>query len=153
MDYRDAKAKLERIYHNNQALFNMAACYLLDIGIRNIEEVNIEEVRKQAEEKEKKILARGNFPGMSIDFQCSIVQVAKEIASCLTNPIDILVFANDVMSFYTGSPTKEDYKRYASELYWMAHEENLHDYDLEDWAEHVADYLDVEIEDIKDFVE
>ena len=153
MDYKDAKQKLEKMYKSNLTLFNMAACYLLDVGIRNIDEVDIEEVRKQAEEKEKEILARGNFPAMTVDYQCEIVRVAKEIASCLTNPIDILVFANDVMAFYTGSPSKEDYKQYASELYWLAYEENFHDYDLEDWEVHVANYLDVEIEDIKDFVE
>lgn len=153
MDYRDAKAKLEQMYCRNQAMFMMAASHLLSIGINRIEKVNLKKVRRKAIKEEKRIKKKGGFPLMSVEYQCEIVEWAKEIASCLTNPIDILVFANDVMSFYTGSPTKEDYKRYASELYWMAHEENLHDYDLEDWAEHVADYLDVEIEDIKDFVE
>lgn len=153
MDYKDAKQKLEKMYKSNLTLFNMAAIYLLNVGISNIDEVDIEEVRKQAEEKEKEILARGKFSAMTVDYQCEIVRVAKEIANCLTNPIDILVFANDVMAFDTGSPSKEDYKQYASELYWMAYEENLHEYDLEDWEVHVADYLDVEIEDIKDFVE
>lgn len=153
MDYKEAKQKLEKIYRSNQALFNMAACYLLDIGIRNIDEVDIEEVRKQAEEKEKEILARGNFPGISVDYQCEIVKVAKEIANCLTSPIDLLVFANDVMTFHTGSATKEDYKQYAHELYWLAHEENFHDYKIEEWKEHVADYLEIEVEDVEDFIE
>lgn len=145
---------LNRLYRKHGIYFNMALTHLFDVGMDNILEVDLEKVRSEAEAREKEILDKGNFPIMLVDFQVEIVRLAQEIRKITKLPSDLMVFVIEKEMYQTPSPSRTEIRKFAENMFWLAKEENLTDYDEEeDWMQHVADYVSMEPEDIEEILD
>jgi hypothetical protein len=60
--------------------FRMGLSHLVDVGIRNLTDENIEETFKQIKAKNEADIADGKIPVMTADFQCQIVRCAAELS-------------------------------------------------------------------------
>jgi hypothetical protein len=60
--------------------FRMGLSHLVDVGIRNLTDENIEEAFEQIRVKDKADIADGKIPVMTADFQCQIIRCASELA-------------------------------------------------------------------------
>ena len=84
MTYLESKKILDEIRRQNEIMFRMAISHLIDVGIRHLNEENIEitceEIQKEDDSK----------AFMTNDFKCEIVRIAGELAKI--NHIHLLVY-------------------------------------------------------------
>jgi len=62
------------------ALFRMGLTYLADVGIRHLDDENVNEAVRQITANEEADKANGAFSIMTAEFQCGIVRCAAELA-------------------------------------------------------------------------
>jgi len=62
------------------ALFRMALTYLVDVGVRNLSDEDVEDSIKQIVAEDEEIKANGDSPIMTAEFQSSIVRCAAELS-------------------------------------------------------------------------
>ncbi|SFY11427.1 hypothetical protein [Ruminococcus sp. XPD3002] len=74
MNYKEAAKKLDEMRRSNEMIFRMAISHLMDVGIRHLDDENVEstctEIMKQDD----------SHSFMTNEFQCEIVRNAAEIA-------------------------------------------------------------------------
>ena len=84
MTYLESKKILDEIRRQNEIMFRMAISHLMDVGIRHLNEENIEitceEIQKEDDSK----------AFMTNDFKCEILRIAGELAKI--NHIHLLVY-------------------------------------------------------------
>lgn len=144
--------KLKKLYNKYGPYFNMSLCHLMDVGLDNILNVDLEKVRDEAQAREDEILAKGNIPIMTVDFQVQIVRLAQEIREVTDLPSDLIVFAMEHEIYTTKSPSKTELRKFAENIYWMALEENDEYEEHSDWINHVAECFGMEPEDINELM-
>ena len=145
-EYLKAKELLLHMLNEHQLMFNMALTHLWNVGYNNIKSVNLENVRKRAEEEEQRIKEKGNLPWATVDFQVEIVELAKEIAS-IASPVNLMTFIQDCMDWYTGNMNKKKLKQLLADALNMAWKDNLYAYDADQWKERVMNYLNIDEEE------
>ena len=62
------------------ALFRMSLTHLVDVGIRHLDDENVNEAVRQIAANEEADKANGAVPIMTAEFQCAIVRCAAELA-------------------------------------------------------------------------
>ena len=100
MDYAETKKKLEKIRRNREIMFRMAISHLMDVGIRNLTEENVNEccakIMKQDDSK--------SF--MTNEFQCGLVRMAGELAKL--DHIHLLVYISREVYYDVRDNIEED---------------------------------------------
>lgn len=74
MMYKEAVKKLDEMRRNNEMLFRMAISHLMDAGIRNLNDENVEFTCTEIMKRDDSLSCMTN------EFQCEIVRTAGEIA-------------------------------------------------------------------------
>lgn len=91
MKYKESEKIIEKIHRRDEMLFRMAVSHLIDVGMRNLsdEDVNetCEEIMKQDDSK----------LFMTNEYQCDIVRTAAELAKI--NHIDLLIYISKYVKY------------------------------------------------------
>ena len=91
MTYVESKKKLDELRRTNEAMFRMAISHLMDCGIRNLTEENIEANCKEIMKEDD----TNHF--MTNEFQCNLIRLAGELAKI--DHIHLLVYISREMYF------------------------------------------------------
>lgn len=94
MNYKKSKYKLDELRTKDEAMFRMAISHLMDVGIRNLTEEDVEEtcneIMKQDDSRSL----------MTNEFQCELVRMAGELAKL--NHIDLLIYISEEVYYDKG---------------------------------------------------
>ena len=101
MTYAESKKKLDEIRNrNHEMIFRMAISHLMDVGIRHLDNENIErtceEIQKEDDSK--------SF--MTNDFKCELIRVAGELAKI--DHIHLLVYIQREVFYDVGDNYEEE---------------------------------------------
>lgn len=143
--------ELKKLYDKHGIQFNMALTHLMNVGWDNILEVKLDEVRKAAEKAEEEAKAKGYFMAMTVDFQVGLVELAQIIAKTVS-PVETIQFCIEIEIFQTDSMRRDRLKTLLTNALYMALEENLIDYDPEQWMEHVTEYLGLDEDEYEEIM-
>ena len=102
MTYVESKNKLDELRRTNEAMFRMAISHLMDCGIRNLTEENIEANCKEIMKEDD----TNHF--MTNEFQCNLIRLAGELAKI--DHIHLLVYISREM-YYGVDDIHISYKR------------------------------------------
>ena len=100
MTYKESKKILDNIRIRNEMMFRMAISHLIDVGIRHLDEENIE---RTCEEIQKEDDSR-SF--MTNGFKCDLVRMAGEIAKI--EHVNLLVYIQREVVYDVGENYEED---------------------------------------------
>ena len=100
MIYSESKQKLDEIRSYDEVMFRMAISHLMDVGIRNLDEKNIERTCKaiQKEDDSKSF--------MTNNFKCDLVRMAGELAKI--EHIHLLVYIQREVAYDVGDNYEEE---------------------------------------------
>ena len=101
MTYAESKKKIDEIRNrNHEGIFRMAISHLMDVGIRHLNEGNIErtceEIQKEDDSK--------SF--MTNNFKCDLIRIAGELAKI--DHIHLLVYIQREIFYDVGDNYKEE---------------------------------------------
>ncbi len=103
MTYAESKKILDEIRNrNHEVVFRMAISHLMDVGIRHLDEENIERTCEIINQKDDSKL------GMTNEFLCELVRIAGELAKI--DHIHLLVYIQREV-FYDVSDNGISYER------------------------------------------
>lgn len=151
MNYREAREKLLEMMHRNPVMFNMAVTYIVDVGYRNIAEIDLDEVLRVAQKDEEEAKESGHILLMTPEFQTGIVELAKEIVK-VASPSDILVFSKDCMPWNVTGPTVEDLSKVLYNVINYAYEDTIGSYSWDEWLNILAYECGLEREDLEEMM-
>ena len=100
MTYKESKKILDNIRIRNEMMFRMAISHLIDVGIRHLDEENIE---RTCEEIQKEDDSR-SF--MTNRFKCDLVRMAGDIAKI--EHVNLLVYIQREVVYDVGENYEED---------------------------------------------
>lgn len=92
--YSESKKILDKIFHENEILFRMAVSHLLDVGIRNLTEENVEATCAEM------MLEDDSHSFMSNRMKCDIVRTAAKLAA--VDHIHLLVYIQREIAYDVG---------------------------------------------------
>ena len=100
MTYQESKRILEKIRNRNEIIFRMAISHLMDVGIRHLNEENIE---KTCEEINKEDDSKRFMTNV---YMCELVRMAGEIAKI--DHIHLLVYIGKEVFYDVGQDKEEE---------------------------------------------
>lgn len=100
MNYSESKREIDTIRRYDEMMFRMAISHLMDVGVRNLDEENIERTCKaiQKEDDSKSF--------MTNNFKCDLVRMAGELAKI--DHIHLLVYIQREVAYDVGDNYEED---------------------------------------------
>ena len=102
MNYTETKKQIDAIRNKNEMMFRMAISHLMDVGIRNLTEENVEEtcaaIMKEDDSR--------SF--MTNEYKCALVKTAGELAKL--NHIHVLTYISREVTYDVGD-NAINYKR------------------------------------------
>ena len=101
MNYSESKKKIDEIRNrNHEAIFRMAISHLMDVGIRHLDEENIERTCEgiQKEDDSKAF--------MTNNFKCELIRMAGELAKI--DHIHLLVYIQREVFYDVGDNYEEE---------------------------------------------
>ena len=100
MSYAESKRILDEIRSYDEVMFRMAISHLMDVGIRHLDEENIERTCKaiQKEDDSKSF--------MTNDFKCDLIRMAGELAKI--EHIYLLVYIQREVTYDVGDNYEEE---------------------------------------------
>lgn len=100
MVYLESKKKIDKIRSYDEMMFRMAISHLIDVGIRHLDEENIEftceEIQKEDDSK--------SF--MTNNYKCDLVRMAGELAKI--DHIHLLVYIQREVTYDIGENYEEE---------------------------------------------
>ena len=100
MNYFESKKILDEIRNGNEVMFRMALSHLIDVGIRHLDEENInrtcEEIQKEDDSK--------SF--MTNNFKCDLIRMSGEIAKI--DRIHLIVYIGKEVFYDVGQNKEEE---------------------------------------------
>lgn len=100
MNYSESKKRLDEIRNGNEIMFRMALSHLMDVGIRHLDEENIErtceEIQKEDDSK----------AFMTNNYKCDLVRMSGEIAKI--DHIHLLVYIGKEVFYDVGQNKEEE---------------------------------------------
>lgn len=100
MNYSESKRKIDQIRRYDEIMFRMAISHLIDVGIRHLNEENIErtceEIKKEDDSK--------SF--MTNNYKCELVRMAGELAKI--EHIHLLVYIQREVAYDVGDSYEEE---------------------------------------------
>lgn len=100
MNYSESKRKIDQIRRYDEIMFRMAISHLIDVGIRHLNEENIErtceEIKKEDDSK--------SF--MTNNYKCELVRMAGELAKI--EHIHLLVYIQREITYDVGDNYEEE---------------------------------------------
>lgn len=101
MTYKESKKILDEIRNkNHEVIFRMAISHLMEVGIRHLDEENIErtceEIKKEDDSK----------AFMTNDFKCELLRVAGELAKI--DHIHLIVYIQREVTYDVGDSYEEE---------------------------------------------
>lgn len=100
MNYAESKRKIDEIRRYDEIMFRMAISHLIDVGIRHLNEENIErtceEIKKEDDSK--------SF--MTNSYKCDLVRMAGELAKI--EHIHLLVYIQREVTYDVGDNYGEE---------------------------------------------
>ena len=100
MTYLESKKIIDKIRRQNEPMFRMAISHLIDVGIRHLDEDNIEYTCKEIQKEDD----RKSF--MTNDFKCDLVRMAGELAKI--EHIHLLVYIQREVVYDIGENYEEE---------------------------------------------
>ena len=100
MMYAESKRKLDEIRSYDEVMFRMAISHLMDVGIRNLDEKNIERTCKAIQKEDDSRLFMTN------NFKCDLVRMAGELAKI--EHIHLLVYIQREVTYDVGDNYEEE---------------------------------------------
>lgn len=101
MTYKESKREIDKIRNrNHEMIFRMAVSHLMDVGIRHLDEENI---NRTCEEIQREDDSRAF---MTNDFKCELIKVAGELAKI--DHIHLLVYIQREVTYDVGENYEED---------------------------------------------
>lgn len=100
MTYKETKKKLDELRRTNEMMFRMSISHLLDVGIRNLTEENIEETCAAIMQEDD----TKHF--MTNEFKCELVRMSGELAKL--DHIHLLVYISREVYFDVGQDNCEE---------------------------------------------
>ena len=100
MTYAESKQEIDKIRRHDEMMFRMAISHLVDVGIRNFDEENIENTCKaiQKEDDSKSF--------MTNSYKCDLVRMAGELAKI--DHIHLLVYIQREVTYDVGDNYEEE---------------------------------------------
>lgn len=102
MTYAESKKILDKIRNRNEMMFRMAISHLMDVGIRHLDEENIEETCKAINKEDD------SKSFMTNNFKCDLVRMAGELAKI--DHIHLLVYIQREITYDVGDNYEEENK-------------------------------------------
>ena len=99
MTYKESKKILDNIRRRDEMMFRMAISHLMDVGMRHLDEENIEETCKAIQKEDD----RKSF--MTNNYKCDLLRMAGEIAKI--NHIHLLVYIQREIVYDVGENYEE----------------------------------------------
>lgn len=100
MAYAESKRKIDKIRSYDEMMFRMAISHLIDVGIRHLDEKNIEftckEIQKEDDSK--------SF--MTNNYKCDLVRMSGELAKI--DHIYLLVYIQREVTYDVGENYEEE---------------------------------------------
>ena len=100
MTYAESKKALDKIRRYDEMMFRMAISHLIDVGIRHLDEENIDRTCKaiQKEDDSKSF--------MTNNYKCDLVRMAGELAKI--DHIHLLVYIQRDVAYDVGDNYEEE---------------------------------------------
>ena len=100
MNYSESEKKLNEIRKRDEMIFRMAISHLMDVGIRHLDEENIERTCKAIQEEDD------SKSFMTNNFKCDLVRTAGELAKI--EHIHLLVYIQREVAYDVGDNYEEE---------------------------------------------
>ena len=100
MNYSESEKKLNEIRKRDEMIFRMAISHLMDVGIRHLDEENIERTCKAIQEEDD------SKSFMTNNFKCDLVRTAGELAKI--EHIHLLVYIQREVTYDVGDNYEEE---------------------------------------------
>ena len=100
MTYTESKKILDKIRNRNEMMFRMAISHLMDVGIRHLDEENIERTCKAINREDD------SKSFMTNSFKCDLIRMAGELAKI--DHIHLLVYIQREVSYDVGDNYEEE---------------------------------------------
>ena len=100
MTYAESKKILDKIRNRNEVIFRMAISHLMDVGIRNLDQENIERTCKAINKEDD------SRSFMTNNFKCDLVRMAGELAKI--DHIHLLVYIQREIAYDVGDSYGEE---------------------------------------------
>lgn len=100
MTYAESKKKIDKIRYYDEMMFRMAISHLMDVGIRHLDEENVERTCKAIQEEDD----RKAF--MTNNFKCDLIRMAGELAKI--DHIHLLVYIQREVTYDVGDNYEEE---------------------------------------------
>ena len=100
MNYSESKRKLDKIRKYDEIMFRMAISHLMDVGIRHLDEENVERTCEEIikEDDSRSFMTNG--------FKCDLIRMAGELAKI--EHIHLLVYIQREVAYDVGDNYEED---------------------------------------------
>lgn len=102
MTYLESKKKIDEIRRYDEVMFRMAISHLVDVGIRHLDEENIERACEEIQKEDD----RKSF--MTNNYKCDLVRMAGELAKI--DHIHLLVYIQREVTYDVGDNYEEEYE-------------------------------------------
>lgn len=100
MTYLESKKVLDKIRRYDEMMFRMAISHLIDVGIRHLDEENIERTCKEIQKEDD------SKSFMTNNFKCDLIRMAGEIAKI--NHIYLLIYIQREIVYDVGENYEEE---------------------------------------------
>ena len=100
MSYSESKKKIDKIRRYDEMMFRMAISHLMDVGIRNLDEENIERTCKAIQNEDD------SRSFMTNNYKCDLVRMAGELAKI--EHIHLLVYIQREVTYGVGDNYEEE---------------------------------------------
>ena len=100
MNYGESKRKIDEIRRYGEAMFRMAISHLMDVGIRHLDEENVERTCEEIiKEDDSRLFVKNGF-------QCDLIRMAGELAKI--EHIHLLVYIQREVTYDVGDNYEEE---------------------------------------------
>lgn len=100
MTYLESKKKIDKIRYYDEMIFRMAISHLIDVGIRHLDEENVERTCEEIQKEDD----RKSF--MTNSYKCDLVRMAGELAKI--DHIHLLVYIQREVFYDVGDSYEEE---------------------------------------------
>lgn len=100
MNYSESKRKIDEIRKYDECMFRMAISHLMDVGIRHLDEENIERTCKVIQKEDD----RRSF--MTNNYKCDLIRMAGDLAKI--EHIHLLVYIQREVTYDVGDNYEEE---------------------------------------------
>ena len=100
MNYSESEKRIDKIRRYDEMMFRMAISHLMDVGIRHLDEENIERTCESIQKEDD----RKAF--MTNNFKCDLIRMAGELAKI--DHIHLLVYIQREVEYDVGDNYEEE---------------------------------------------